>query len=121
MNTHPGQKSRAQPHVYVDQNIEPSQMCLNIPIILIGEATILCAGSASGGRTTAGYLRGVFQDDQLDFSTTSNLNEPGGKVQQPGRGSCERGAHAKKCELEGHIKKRLSWLNTQQVPENDNF
>ena len=81
----------------------------------------------------------MFQDDQLDLSTSNNLStssnlstsnnltEPAGKVQQqlrdgqPGRGSCERGAHAKKCELEGHIKKRLSWLNTQQVPENDNF
>ena len=102
-------------------------MCFDILIILTRQATIPCAGSASGSRTTAGYLRGVFQDDQLDLSTTSNLNESGGKVQQqsrdgqPGRGSCERGAHAKKCELEGHIKKRLSWLNTQQVPENNNF
>ena len=121
INTHPGQKSRTQPNVHVDQNTESSQMCLNIPIILISEATIPCAGSASGSRTTAAYLRDVFLDDQLDLSTSNNLNEPGGKVQQPGRGSCERGAHAKKCELEGHIKKRLSWLNTQQVPENNNF
>ena len=83
----------------------------------------LHAGSVNGSRTTSSYLRGVFSVDQLEFSTNSNSNS--GKAQQqqqqqPGRGSCEQqqqrvGAEAKKWELEGQIKKRLSWLNTQQV------
>ena len=89
-------------------------------------------GSVSGSRTTAGYLRGVFAVDQLEWQSPTNptnsngssTNSGSGKAQQqqqqPGRGSSEQqqrgGAQAKKWELEGHIKKRLSWLNTQQVP-----
>ena len=92
-------------------------------------------GNISGSRTTAGYLRGVFAVDQLEWSNPTNAANPtnsnnssSGKAQQqqqqqqPGRGSSEQqqqqqrgGAQAKKWELEGHIKKRLSWLNTQQV------
>ena len=80
-------------------------------------------GSGNGGRTTASYLRGVFAADQLEWSPANSgkaqqqqQQQHGAREQQPGRGSSERGgAQAKKWELEGHIKKRLSWLNTQQV------
>ena len=65
----------------------------------------------------AGYLRGVFTGEILECG---GLGPPSHPTQdnrkQEERGVAVRvGAQAKKSELEGHIKRRLSALKTEEV------
>ena len=65
----------------------------------------------------AGYLRGVFSGELLECG---GLGPPGHSTQehrkQEERGVAVRvGAQAKKSQLEGHIKRRLSGLKTEEV------
>lgn len=86
--------------------------------------SLLFGTSSSKIRTTAGYLKGVFNVEQLGSVVPKDQSNRGPCGVQPGSDeeqSLGSGGHghvglvAKKCELEGHIKRRLSWLKTEEA------
>ena len=83
----------------------------------------------SQGKTTAQYLKGVFNYEfevnspqckmgytaiHSDQHTNDGINQTGNEEEETGLEG-QKIVDAKKCELEGHIKKRLSSLKIEEV------
>ena len=93
---------------------------------------IIAAGSlGSEGKTTAQYLKGVFNYDleqvtsphcklanlatHSDQHGNDGINETGNEDEETGGLEGQKFVDTKKCELEGRLKKRLSSLKMEEV------